>query len=599
MKKLWLLLMPVWLLAVPNAPSELSLIPSTDAVLLSWKDNSNNERGFKIYRDGIKIHTTTKNVTGYHDRGLQPYTTYTYEVKATDDYLWYQPDSNSSWQYQLTETINQNYDVEIYDIDLYDTDIATIQALQDSGKKVICYFSAGSYEDWRSDAEDFPLVTLGNDLDGWEGEKWLDIRSSALHPIMIERLELAKQKGCDGVEADNVDGYNNNTGFDLSAEDQLAYNKFLAYEAHQRGLSIGLKNDLEQIVALEPFFDFAVNEQCHAYQECDMLNPFIYADKPVLHVEYEDIYVNNTNGARDIMCNDSTVLDFQTVILPNLLDDTFRDACHHVDSNATLLFSSGFEEGVSLSVEDEDGYQKIVGSDIAPYSWPIDILGSSESALHYIENIGPDNERLQNTKIVSVPGHDGSQTKALYSEQNGTTLPVDESVTQVPYEIFNTQANKDLYISYWIKLDSASLTKANMWRTFFEYKTEHYDDEDSATENGFRLIAYIYSGDDGMPYWHWQGDESPNSEIWSIDNREVPVPLDEWFFTEFYWHWGEGTDGRALWKVNGKVIGYKRGATTINGKDLDFIMLTQIYGNATPKHQWVDDIEIWDGLPQR
>ncbi len=85
--------------------------------------------------------------------------------------------------------------------------------------------------------------------------------------------------------------------------------------------------------------------------------------------------------------------------------------------------------------------------------------------------------------------------------------------------------------------------------------------------------------------------------MWEIDNKNVPVPNEEWFLTEFYWHWSEGDDGRALWKVNGQIIGDHHGPTTRNAKPIDFIMLTQIYGDANPKYQWVDDIEIWDGLP--
>ena len=68
--------------------------------------------------------------------------------------------------------------------------------------------------------------------------------------IMQARLDLAVQKRCDGVEPDNVDGYANDTGFDLSSLDQLTYNQWLASEAHTRNLSIGLKNDLDQVPAL-------------------------------------------------------------------------------------------------------------------------------------------------------------------------------------------------------------------------------------------------------------------------------------------------------------------------------------------------------------
>ena len=47
---------------------------------------------------------------------------------------------------------------------------------------------------------------------------------------MLQRLELAKRKGCDGVEPDNVDGHedDNDTGFGFGFNDQLVYNKWLA-----------------------------------------------------------------------------------------------------------------------------------------------------------------------------------------------------------------------------------------------------------------------------------------------------------------------------------------------------------------------------------
>jgi hypothetical protein len=62
----------------------------------------------------------------------------------------------------------------------------------------------------------------------------------------------------------------------------------------------------------------------------------------------------------------------------------------------------------------------------------------------------------------------------------------------------------------------------------------------------------------------------------------------------------------ALWKINGKVVKDYLGPTAaepnlapaLPTKGVEFIMLTQIYGDSNPKHQWIDDIEIWDGIPQ-
>jgi hypothetical protein len=46
-------------------------------------------------------------------------------------------------------------------------------------------------------------------------------------------------------------------------------------EAHKQGLSVGLKNDVEQIGALHSHFDWALNEECLDYDECGEYAPFI------------------------------------------------------------------------------------------------------------------------------------------------------------------------------------------------------------------------------------------------------------------------------------------------------------------------------------
>lgn len=202
-------------------------------------------------------------------------------------YVW-QPPPGTSWQWQLTGSIDTSFNVRMYDIDLFDTPQSIIDRLHSDGRIVICYFSAGSWEDWRPDASQFSDTVIGQPLDDWPGEKWLDIRRlDLLGPIIQARLDLARQKKCDGVEPDNVDGYANPTGFPLTAQDQLTYNLWLANEAHARRLSVGLKNDLDQVPDLVTHFDWALNEQCFQYDECDKLLPFVQAGKAVFGVEYE------------------------------------------------------------------------------------------------------------------------------------------------------------------------------------------------------------------------------------------------------------------------------------------------------------------------
>jgi hypothetical protein len=239
---------------------------------------------------------------------------------------WYRPAVSVTWQWQLEGVLNTAYPVSLYDVDLFDTTTTMIQNLQGSGKKVVCYFSAGSYENFRDDKALFLPSDLGSTLDGWEDERWLDIRSSNVHTIMKKRLDTAKQKGCDGIEPDNMDGYTNPSGFTLTAQDQLAYNRFIANEAHKRGLAVGLKNDLDQVIELVEYFDFAVNEQCFEYNECDALLPFINQGKPVLTAEYLNKYVNNAIE-RSAICQESRDKQFSTLILPLDLNDSFRLSC--------------------------------------------------------------------------------------------------------------------------------------------------------------------------------------------------------------------------------------------------------------------------------
>jgi hypothetical protein len=196
------------------------------------------------------------------------------------------PDPVTSWQWQLQGDIDTSVDAQMYDVDGFEVSAATVQELHLAGRAVVCYLSAGSWERWRPDARDFPRSVLGNS-NGWPGERWLDIhRLRILRPIMEARLDRCAAKGFDGVEFDNVDGYQNRTGFPLRGDDQLRYNVFLANQAHRRGMSAVLKNDLGQVRDLLPYFDVALDEQCFQYDECNRLRPFVNAGKAVFTVEY-------------------------------------------------------------------------------------------------------------------------------------------------------------------------------------------------------------------------------------------------------------------------------------------------------------------------
>lgn len=233
----------------------------------------------------FKVTTTTQPPA---TTTVPPPTTTTTTTVPVPPSTWWKPTPEATWQWQLSGLpVDTSVPADIYDIDLFENSAATVATLHDKGRRVICYMSAGSWEDWRPDASSFPSSVLGRN-NGWPGERWLDIRAlDVLIPIMEARFDLCRDKGFDGVEIDNVDGYANNSGFALTGADQLTYNRRLAKAAHERGLAIALKNDVEQIPALVADFDLAINEECAAYDECGTLTPFIDAGKAVLHAEYD------------------------------------------------------------------------------------------------------------------------------------------------------------------------------------------------------------------------------------------------------------------------------------------------------------------------
>ncbi|WP_430868465.1 endo alpha-1,4 polygalactosaminidase [Demequina aurantiaca] len=273
--------------------------------------------------------------TGYSDGTFRPKSSVTREATAAFLYRGHAslesskpvvdsgdrwvPAVGDSWQWQLSGSLDTGVSAQVFDVDAYDTSAAQVQYLHSKGRYVICYISAGSYESYSPDSGSFPSAVRGQTLDGWQDERWLDIRQlNVLLPIMAARMDMCAKKGFDAVEPDNVDGYQNQTGFALTAKDQDTYNRAIAKLARDRGLAVGLKNDLDQVAQLEPFFDFAVNEQCAEYGECTMLTPFIQAGKPVFHVEY-DLPLSS-------FCSTTTKLGFSSM-RKNLDLDAAREPC--------------------------------------------------------------------------------------------------------------------------------------------------------------------------------------------------------------------------------------------------------------------------------
>jgi hypothetical protein len=133
------------------------------------------------------------------------------EATPYDDRYWH-PKVGSKFQIILDRNSNRRgvavkplpNDAEVFDLDLFDTPVELIQEIHDQGKKVICYFSAGGSESWRTDYNLIKAKDKGERMKKWPNERWLNIRSPDVWEVMRRRIDLARTKGCDGIDADNT-----------------------------------------------------------------------------------------------------------------------------------------------------------------------------------------------------------------------------------------------------------------------------------------------------------------------------------------------------------------------------------------------------------
>jgi len=309
---------PVSLLraSVPSAPRALRVSGTNGRATLRWAGplhtNGSPVNAYLVWpylgRTRLKAREFHSKKTTEVVAGLANHRKYTFRVaarngvgigpmSAASSAVWvgsppasgyWRPASSApiSWNWQLQGNVPTNTGVQVFDIDGFNNSAATVAALHAHGTKVICYVDFGTSENFRSDFGKFPASVQGN-TNGWPGERWLDIRQlSVLEPIMVARMRMCVQKGFDALEPDNIDGYTNDTGFPLTAGDQLVFNTWIANTAHSLGLSVGLKNDNDQTAQLVSHFDWALDEQCNEYSECNTESPFVHANKAVFNAEY-------------------------------------------------------------------------------------------------------------------------------------------------------------------------------------------------------------------------------------------------------------------------------------------------------------------------
>jgi hypothetical protein len=108
--------------------------------------------------------------------------------------------------------------------------IQNITALTNSKEQnpdvfIMCYFNAGAVQesdcDW--DVWQRPEFNrlLGNALNGFPDERWVNIKNQTGRDLIKKRITVANDLGCDGVDPDNIDGYRVDEDDELPAQNKV------------------------------------------------------------------------------------------------------------------------------------------------------------------------------------------------------------------------------------------------------------------------------------------------------------------------------------------------------------------------------------------
>ena len=229
---------------------------------------------------------------------------------------WWKPKAsdNLTWYMQFNGSLNTNIDADVFFIDV-DVNKSVVDSLKARGKRVMCYISAGSSENWRSDFSSIPEVVKGSIYSGWPGERWLDTTNlEIIGPLMRARMDTCKNKGFDGIDADNVNGHVNPTSFNITRAEAITYIRWLANEAHKRGMAFSLKNAEDLASQVVDDVDMLQSESCFVYNNCTAARVISSANKPVWMVEYDSVTRN-----WDAACENAKQNGFSAILRDVLL----------------------------------------------------------------------------------------------------------------------------------------------------------------------------------------------------------------------------------------------------------------------------------------
>jgi hypothetical protein len=228
--------------------------------------------------------------------------------------VWYEPKSRSSWHIDSSYSPTSK-NVELYVVELFLTNPESrVEKVGSDETKVICKMSAGAYDvdierNFQIEDHPYPEIAVGKIRDD-NRTYWVDINSDEVQIIMRERIKIASNIGCDGVLFTEVSSWKEDTGFEITEDEQIIYNRFLSGKAHENNLFAGFSDIEDQIYSHTLFADLIFSNNCYQDENCIKYEDFSEIGA-VLNLEYVP---NGTNIDINQICLYSKAYGIETRI---------------------------------------------------------------------------------------------------------------------------------------------------------------------------------------------------------------------------------------------------------------------------------------------
>ena len=223
--------------------------------------------------------------------------------------------------------------------------LATLKA----GGKVICHVGTGAislmdpdamkFPGYEASPPDRPTPVAQNSTIGWStpagaGERFVDFRNATAAAVLLKRVKLAKDTGCDGILAYRNDASaftepSNTHWFAMvTSMQETEWIVKIAKAGHDQVISVGGRGghaapNLGEIV---DDYDFLVAERCSEIPNCELARPFIEARHAVFGLDYN----TEQGGAAQTLaqiCPDWINGMIDGVMKSTALDSSVRETC--------------------------------------------------------------------------------------------------------------------------------------------------------------------------------------------------------------------------------------------------------------------------------